>query len=418
MKKLLGGLVAYFNVEHALFLIPIFAFAVYDSAFAEYSSILAMLSDVYPDVPKVAIQMILAVPVLTSIPATLIAGILAAYVRKKYIAEIALAFIFIGGVIPLFFERPNIYLLFFATALIGVGQGFLHPLGTALVSEYWNDMDQRGRVLGFMQAFNFLGAAIVAFLVGVLAVSRWNNSFLVFLMIVPVFLVTHFALPKGELDKRLVSRKRRFEGLKGLLKPIIIYLLIVLTIAAVLSFAFRTNIAMLVSEKKLGNVVDVAQIAALLNIVAFIMGVAFGKFTKLADKYSLSLGFAGMTAGLFIIAFGPNLVAIYIGAILYGLGLAINQICALYYLSRAAGKHLVTIVISLLMACMSFGAAGSPSITVGLETLILGTGLSSNIIAVSASLFVLLTIIEFIHAYLQKRDKDRGVDPGKNLEFE
>ena len=51
MGDLLGRLASYFKIRYAIMLIPVCGFAVYDSVFQSFSSILGVLRDAYPDVP-------------------------------------------------------------------------------------------------------------------------------------------------------------------------------------------------------------------------------------------------------------------------------------------------------------------------------------------------------------------------------
>ena len=102
----------------------------------------------------------------------MLTGFLASYVHKKTIAEVALVFLLIGGLVPVAVAEPHIGLLFASSALIGVGQGLLHPLASMLVCQYWDDKSERSRVLGFKQALNYLGAAVVSLLVGFLALAQ------------------------------------------------------------------------------------------------------------------------------------------------------------------------------------------------------------------------------------------------------
>ena len=113
--------------------------------------------------------------------------------------------------------------MFACSACVGLGQGLLHPMANAFICQGWEDDAERSRALGFKQAFNFIGEALVALCVGFLALSHWGNAFLVYLGVVPVFLFAHCVLPKGELDKRLVDREHRAAGLKELFRPKTVY---------------------------------------------------------------------------------------------------------------------------------------------------------------------------------------------------
>ena len=216
MKGFFSSIAGYFRVQHLLLLVPIGAFAIYDSVFSAFSSVLAVLWEMYPDVSRAGIQMVLALPSLTSVPTTLLTGFLASYVHKKTIAEVSLVFLLIGGLVPVAVAEPHIGLLFASSALIGVGQGLLHPLASMLVCQYWDDKSERSRVLGFKQALNYLGAAVVSLLVGFLALAQWTFAYLIYVGVVPVLVISATKLPKGTLEDRLVGRKHRAEGLRKL----------------------------------------------------------------------------------------------------------------------------------------------------------------------------------------------------------
>ena len=74
MKGFFSSIAGYFRVQHLLLLVPIGAFAIYDSVFSAFSSVLAVLWEMYPDVSRAGIQMVLALPSLTSVPTTLLTG--------------------------------------------------------------------------------------------------------------------------------------------------------------------------------------------------------------------------------------------------------------------------------------------------------------------------------------------------------
>ena len=148
VKGIIRKIQDYFRLEQALLLIPICGFALYDSVFQSFSSILGVLSDAYPNVSVTTIQLIIAIPPMASIPGTLLAGFLAAYVRKKRIAQFALCIIFVGGAIPVVFREPTIYAMFTCSICVGLGQGLLHPMANAFICQTWSD-EQRGKALGF-----------------------------------------------------------------------------------------------------------------------------------------------------------------------------------------------------------------------------------------------------------------------------
>lgn len=364
VKGLFDNVISYFRIEHLIFLVPICGFALYDSVFQAFSSILGVLREAYPDASVTTIQMIIAIPPMASIPGTLLSGVLSSYVRKKRIVEFALAVIFVGGMIPVVFGDPTLEAMFACSACVGVGQGLLHPMANAFICQTWED-DQRSRALGFKQSFNFIGDALVALCVGYLSLSHWGNAFLVYLGVIPIFILAHVLFPEGELEQKLVTvrphaRRRatvangsshcdemfsdgdssssqsrgaavphaassvattRTAGLRELFKPRMVYLFVLFAFAMMFLYGFNTNIAMLVQERGLGNAADVSKIASVVSITSFLLGIIYGKVTEVCGRYTLVAGYVLLACGMLVASFGTSLPAIAFGGILFWLGI-------------------------------------------------------------------------------------------------
>ncbi|MCI2241265.1 MFS transporter [Adlercreutzia faecimuris] len=412
MGDLLGKLTSYFKIRYAIMLVPVCGFAIYDSVFQSFSSILGVLRNAYPDVPVTAIQMILALPPMVSIPGTLLAGFLAAYIHKKRLAEFALAIIFVGGMIPVVFPEPSIYAMFACSACIGVGQGFLHPLANAIICQRWEDDSERSRVLGFKQCFNYLGEVLVTLCVGFLALARWGNAFLVYLGVIPVFLVTHFCLPKGELDKRLIDREHRAEGLRDLLRPRVVYLFVLFFFAMMCLYGYYTNIALLVQERSLGTTADIAGISSTISIASLVLGALYGLVSKRLGRFTLTVGFGLLACGMLVVSLGVSLPMIVAGGILIGLGVGIQQISTVYYISKAVNPRLVTLAVSIALSCISLGASLAPLVIGFVNVTVLGAQTAAGGLMVSSAGYLVLMLVEGGLTLCRKRAHDEDDHEG------
>lgn len=401
VKELFGGIAGYFKIEHAIFLIPICGFALYDSVFQAFSSLLGILREAYPDVSVTTIQMIVAIPPMASIPGTLLSGVLSSYLRKKRIVEFALAVIFVGGMIPVVFRNPTLGAMFACSACVGIGQGLLHPMANAFICQTWSD-GQRSRALGFKQSFNFVGDALVALCVGYLALSHWSNAFLIYLGVIPIFVLAHVLFPDGKLEQKLVSvRPRakkhalvRMDGFKELFRPRMIYLFVLFAFAMMFLYGFNTNIAMLVQERGLGNVADVSKVASLISITSFLLGIAYGKVSKVCGRYTLALGYVLLACGMFVSSFGASLLAIAFGGILFGLGSGIQQISTIYYVSKTVSEKVMTMAISVAVSFVSLGATLSPVVINSLQGLLFGSTSPSQALLLAGIGYTLLALVE------------------------
>ena len=407
MKGFFSSIAGYFRVQHLLLLVPIGAFAIYDSVFSAFSSVLAVLWEMYPDVSRAGIQMVLALPSLTSVPTTLLTGFLASYVHKKTIAEVALVFLLIGGLVPVAVAEPHIGLLFASSALIGVGQGLLHPLASMLVCQYWDDKSERSRVLGFKQALNYLGAAVVSLLVGFLALAQWNFAYLIYVGVVPVLVISASKLPKGTLEDRLVGRRHRAEGLRKLFTPTLVYACFVFFAVSLFNFAFQSNIAMLINEKGFGEVVDAAAITAMLQIASFVVGVFYGTIAKTFRRYVLLPGLALLAAGFLVTALAPVMPLVFVGSALFGVGAGIQYVTTLYNTSKAVEQSVVSMALSLVLAVTSLGFSVSPLVIEGVKELLFGPGAGADLsMVVAGAGCAFLFVVDFVRCrFFAKQDR-------------
>ena len=407
MKGFFSSIAGYFRVQHLLLLVPIGAFAIYDSVFSAFSSVLAVLWEMYPDVSRAGIQMVLALPSLTSVPTTLLMGFLASYVHKKTIAEVALVFLLIGGLVPVAVAEPHIGLLFASSALIGVGQGLLHPLASMLVCQYWDDKSERSRVLGFKQALSSLGAAVVSLLVGFLALAQWNFAYLIYVGVVPVLVISASKLPKGTLEDRLVGRRHRAEGLRKLFTPTLVYACFVFFAVSLFNFAFQSNIAMLINEKGFGEVVDAAAITAMLQIASFVVGVFYGTIAKTFRRYVLLPGLALLAAGFLVTALAPVMPLVFVGSALFGVGAGIQYVTTLYNTSKAVEQSVVSMALSLVLAVTSLGFSVSPLVIEGVKELLFGPGAGADLsMVVAGAGCAVLFVVDFVRCrFFAKQDR-------------
>ena len=415
MGGLLSKVVRYFKIPHALLLIPICGFAIYDSVFSSFSSILAVLRDTYPEAPVTLVQTILTLPSLASVPGTLFSGFLAAYVHKKYIAVFACSVIFIGGMMPVVFPDPPIYAMLVCSACIGLGQGLLHPLANAIICQAWPKDGERSRVLGFKQSFNYIGAAIVSLCVGTLAITYWGNAFLVYLGVIPVLVLAAWRLPKGELDKRLVSKKEHAAGLKEILKPRSVYLFALFFFAAICMFGWHTNIAMLIQDSGLGSTEESARITSTISMCSLVVALSYGVITKYCGRYTLAIGFALLGSGLVIASTAASMPVVTIGAVLFGLGTGVQEISTVFYVSKIVDKRIVTMALSITVSCVALGVSTSPVALHWIEGIIFnGTGAAGAMLIAGIGYFALV-VIEGIVSKVRKADEMNEDDLGDAL---
>lgn len=163
-------------------MIPIMLFVIFQSAFNSFSSVLATIGEAFPNISTTGVQMILTIPSLVSIPISLCAGILASYFYKKHLVLFALGCQFVGGILPLF-GHENFYLVVASSALIGIGQGIMISMASAVVGENFTGTTS-ATAMGLKQAASSIGIAALTVATGYLAVSGWYRAYYIYFLVI------------------------------------------------------------------------------------------------------------------------------------------------------------------------------------------------------------------------------------------
>lgn len=400
-KMNVRGFVDYFKVGHPLLLVPVCFFAVYDSVFSAFSSIVAQLAAAYPDVSIVVIQTAITIPSLVAVPSSLLSGVLTHTWGSKKISELSLVLMFVGGMLPIVFSGVSIYIVYASSIFIGIGQGFLHPLANTIICLCWNEDGKRARVLGFKQAANYIGAVLISIAVGYLAVYSWTQAYWVYILLIPIFICTHVVLPEGRVASSAKDRLN-LAGYKELIKPETMYLYAMFLLAMMFMFVFRTNIALLVQDRGLGTTVDVATLTAITSIASCILGILYGKVSGKLGRYAFTTGLFVLACGVAVIALAPTFLVAMVGAFIFGVGTGMQEINSTFYISKTVEKRSIAIALSVMIAVVQAGAFLSPIVLTNLEILLFGAHNPTISFAIAAIGFALLGVIELIRSSRRK----------------
>ncbi|NTU88769.1 MAG: MFS transporter [Actinobacteria bacterium] len=137
--------------------------------------------------------LIITLPTLTLIPTNLLSGVLAAKMSKKTLFLIGAVLFIIGGVGPIFTSSIVTFLIL--RAVMGLGIGFVFPLGFAMLPDYFEG-DAQQTASGIFNSGGLLVAVPLAISAGVMGSSDWHPAFWLYaLAIIPVVMVL-FMIPK------------------------------------------------------------------------------------------------------------------------------------------------------------------------------------------------------------------------------
>ena len=373
---------------------PVAVFAMFQSAFMAFSTILADLAKVFPDVSPTYLQSILTVPSLMTIPVSLLVGVLASYVRKKTLVLFALVCEVAGGCIPLL-AHGSVAVLMVSSAIIGIGQGFLISISSAILAEHF-DGRAKGWAMGFRQAATSIGVAGLTVLTGFLCELAWWKSYFVYLLVIPVLILTAVMLPKGGLDVRLVGKGLGLAGLRRVFRPGMIYWCVMQFFLGCFSFAFYLNISISIGAKGLGGASVIGLTTAWSSLVTIVIALGFGAVLKLFRKFTVAAGLLFYVASFGIIVGASGLATVIVGGILFGIASGIQLPGSTQFLTDTVDSEAGTMALAAANASTSLGIALSPVIINAFAGL-LGPIDGTRGILVAAVGFTLLLVVEIVY---------------------
>lgn len=391
-------------------MIPVMLFALFQSAFMSFSSVLAEMVKHFPDASPTLIQMIMTVPSLMMIPVSIFVGLIASYVTKKNLVLFALACELIGGLLPLV-AHTSIGALFVSSALIGIGQGFLITYASAILAEHFEG-NTRGWSMGIKQAASSVGIAgltiATGFLVTTFGPDKWYNAYLVYLLVIPIILLTIFLLPKGKPDVKLVGKGVGLKGLKKVFTGNMIYMNIMFFFLAAFNFAFYLNIGMSVTAKGLGDASVIGLATAWNSLLTIAIGIGFGIILRIFKKFTLASCMIISAIAYLILASAPSIPLVVLGGIIYGIGAGIQMPGSVFYITESVDSDSSTLALGISMVMISLGIHLSP-VVVNAIAGVFGPIDGTSGLAVAAGGFVVLFVIEMIREIFFNKNSKIGL---------
>lgn len=356
------------------------------------SPILAEVGKFFPNASDSAIQIVLTLINLTTLPAMILEPLLEPYITKRNIAVIGTIFMLIGGLLPQFLNS-QLWMLYVASIVIGVGLSFVVVTSSSLISDYFTGID-KSRVMGFQSIFVSIGGTIIAKGSGMLtAASGWKHGYLVFLITIPIVLVIMATVPKGTTTPRAAKTE---DGQGSGLSGSMLYFVILCLITGIFVATYNTNIAMLIDRKGIGDANTAGTVASIMQVVGIIGGLVLGTVVKIFKRFTIGASILMMAVGTLLVGFSASLPLIMCGTVLVGLGFAIRNPGAVTFGANMVRPEQASMAIALISASYNVGNFLSPYVVNAMSSII-GTDISSRFI-VSGIALAIIGIIACVKA--------------------
>lgn len=310
--------------------------------------ILAEVGKFFPDAGDSAIQIVLTLINLTTLPAMILEPMLEPRITKRDIAVIGTALMLIGGLMPQVLNS-RLWMLYAASIVIGVGLSFVVVTSSSLISDYFTGLD-KSRVMGFQSIFVSIGGTIIAKGSGLLtAMAGWKRGYLVFLIALPIIIIVLLTVPKGKTTPK--AEKGESSGISGNM----VYFGALCLITGIFVATFNTNIAMYIDRKGIGDASTAGTVASIMQVIGIIGGLMLGFVVKTFKRFTIGASILVMAAGTALVGMTTNFPMICAGAVLVGIGFAIRNPGAVTFGANMVPAAQASLAIAIISATYNVG---------------------------------------------------------------
>lgn len=311
--------------------------------------ILAEVGKYFPDSSDAAIQIVLTIINLITLPMMIIEPVFEKFITKRDIALIGTALMLVGALVPQVLNT-ELWMLYIASGIIGIGLSFVVVTSSSLISDYFSGIE-KSRIMGFQSIFVSIGGTIIAKGSGLLtAMGGWKTGYLVFLITVPIILIILFTVPRGEV---IVAEKT--EGESGGISGSMIYFGFLCLVTGIFVATFNTNIAMYIDAKHIGDANTAGTVSGIMQVVGIVGGLLLGTVVKTFKRFTIGGSILVMAAGTACVALSTNFVVICLGALLVGIGFAIRNPGAVTFGANMVPAAQASLAIAIISATYNVG---------------------------------------------------------------
>lgn len=343
----------------------------------------------FPDASELLGKMVLTTPALTIIPVALLTGILSGRIARKHLVYAGLFFYIVGGAGGGL--AASIPFLLSMRAVLGIGVGILMPLSTGIIADLWSDYEKT-RTMGLASASSNLGGIISTLLSGLLAAISWRASFMIYLLGVPVWLLTVFFLPEQRPEPAKNSQTENSAFFPGsyILWGVAMFLLM----AAF--YSIPVNIALYIQEHGLGDSRMAGLVMAVMTTSSFLVGLVFGRLNKMMGRWLPELSLGIFALSFYGLSAFPSVMPLLGCLVLNGIGFGTLVPLVMNGVTKKTGRSSGTAGTSVVTGFLFAGQFASPLITGGTSALFFDDSGISGIyltLACGAGLATVLTLL-------------------------
>lgn len=302
------------------------------------------------------IKLIQTIPTLVMIFACMAIPLMARRLRKKTMLKLAMALIFLGGIMPAF-GPDSLPFIYACRVVFGCGYGMIYSLASSFIVDLFEGEEQR-QMMGWKTAAGSVGGIIFQTIGGFLAAIYWKYAFLGFLAALPFILLILWKCPDPS-DLEMVEGQTENPPTAPVERGH--WFVIILAALNVMIFSsFMTNMPIVIMTEGLGNPNTVALVMNTFTVGIFLGSFTYGWTSKLMKRFDIPITI--LLFGL-VLTLLPRIVSLpfYIfGAFVFGLAFGAYNPGLVLAVSRQGHPLAATPAIALFVAGQGLGQFAQP----------------------------------------------------------
>ena len=325
--------------------------------------LLSSITSAFPDASSTLIKMSLSLPALTSIGFSLLTGLLARYIPKKFLLAGGLVLYSLGGIGAGFTTSIEGFLVL--RALLGAGSGVIAPLASDFVADFY-DGGQRAKMIGYSNSAANITGIFMPILAASLAVINWRFAFGVYALGLVVLALTWFSIPLVKPASGTAGQRRPiFVFTPATLGPAFSIFFLVL-----LFYTIPSNLSVFVNTEGIGSPSTAALVISISTFASTLLNLVFAPIYARVKDWILPIGFFFCALGFLAITGIASLAALIIGEVLIGIALGLLFPYFPLKIIEKTSPEETTGALAVLSSAFSIGMFLSPIFFFGATTLL------------------------------------------------
>ena len=352
------------------------------------SPILGTIMEAFPEHASM-VKLLETIPTFAAVIISILLGPLMKVFYKKQLLlfGIALSFFqFIPAIVPGFWT------LFICRTVAGFGIGFMYSFAASFAVDMF---DEKGAadMLGLRSTLGAVMGIVYQQLSARFAVASgsYQRSFMVALILVPIFLYILFMMPKScpveDYNREQAKLPHEEKAKEKIYYPLTIALLAVQFLTLLFSYAFMTNVSIVTSAAVEAGGMGMTAATAANVLSVFTVAIAVGGllyarvWCRIFKNFTTGAGILVLCVGMiinFTAAKSCSLPLLMVGTVLYGFGFEMNNSHLCQLLPLTSVPSAAASLLGVMYACINLGSFAAGFITPVISKAIFGEGILAD----------------------------------------